>query len=399
MALKVSRLLLRSKDVRHAHLCAKCFATQVAVAPEKTFCHFRTTQFDPTNHTKEHEARFYTVPQDVQDSVFGVYKVPRKLEVLNDMFAEMSIMVRQPFLEVKSYIESYDYSLPALRIMLYGKMGCGKAVTQAHLLHYAAVNNWIIVSKEYAAHWVKRPKDHTQNASDETLIDSPIDAAVWLQHFRVLNAKRLKELNLTATQTYKWSEREVTEKGEPLTNIVDHGVERMKHACDCMAALLQEIKMQTDAGRMKTMVIIKGVNCFWQDTYLRRLDKSYIPAKDLTIVRHIKEILKNDWRNAAIVVSVDEVALSLKHLGFTHENVPCYYPKYLLGLEGFEFFEPFLPVYVPEYSEKEIDSCLDYYIDRGFIQNPKGWTEEGRAELKFLSGYNPRELLKILRWR
>lgn len=397
--MKLCRSLLRPKGFRDVDLCARCFATQVAVAPEKAFFHFRTTESNPTNHTVDHEARFYTVPEHIQKSVFQVHKVPKKLEIMNDMFAEMCIMVRQPFLEVKSYIESYDYSLPALRIMLYGKLGCGKAVTQAHLLHYAAVNDWVIVSKEWAAHWVKRPKDHVQNARDETLTDSPIDAALWLQHFRVLNATRLKELNLTTTQTYKWSEREATEKGEPLTNIVDHGVERMKHACDCMAALLQEIKLQTDAGRMKTMVIVKGVNSFWQNTYLRRLDKSYIGAKDLTIVRNFKEILKNDWRNAAIVVSVDEAAMSLKHHGLTIDQVPCYYPKYLLGLEGFEFFEPFIPVHVPKFNEKEMDSCLDYYIDRGYIQNPKGWTEEGRAELKFISGYNPRDLGKICRWR
>lgn len=44
--------------------------------------------------------------------------------------------------------------------------------------------------------WVKRPKEHTANAADETLIDSPIDAAVWLQHFRVLNSQLLQELNV-----------------------------------------------------------------------------------------------------------------------------------------------------------------------------------------------------------
>ncbi|KAL3204804.1 hypothetical protein MRX96_041187 [Rhipicephalus microplus] len=351
MVLKIGRLLLRSKQEFAA---LQDFGVLI-----------------PTNHTVDHEAKFYTVPEHVQKSLFEVYKVPKKFQTLNEMFGEMSIMVRQPYLEVKSYIESYDYSLPALRIMLYGQMGCGKAITQAHLLHYALANNWIVVPKEWAAHW----------------------------QFRVLNATRLKELNLTTTQTYNWSEREATQKGEPLTNIVEHGVERMKHACSCMGALLQEIKMHTDSGRMKTMVIVKGVNSFWQDTYIRRLDRSYIPAKDLIIVRAFKEILKNDWRNAAIVVSVDQAALSLKHLGFTHENVPCYYPKYLLGLEGFEFFEPFIPVHVPKYSEKEIDSCLDYYLDRGYIQNPNGWTDEGKAELKFLSGYNPRELCKVCRWR
>lgn len=40
-----------------------------------------------------------------------------------------------------------------------GQMGCGKALTQAHLLHYAAVNNWIIVSKEWGEYsaWCWHP--------------------------------------------------------------------------------------------------------------------------------------------------------------------------------------------------------------------------------------------------
>ncbi|CAN8005531.1 unnamed protein product, partial [Ixodes hexagonus] len=363
--------LLRLSCLREPELCRQRFSTQVAPA-YKTPSNFRTSESNPTNHTKQHEGLFYTVPPNVQKSLFQIFRPTKKMETLNEMFAEFCVMVRQPFLEVKTYLESYNYSLPALRIMLYGKQGSGKAVTQAHLLHYAAVNNWLIISKDWAPIWVKNPKEHAANTLDETLIDSPIDAAVWLQHFRVLNSQLLQELNLTTTETYKWSEREVTEKGEPLTNIIDHGVERIKHACDCLGALLREIKQYTNSGRMKTMVILRGVNSFWQDSYLRRVDGSFIPAEDFTIVRHFKELLKNDWRNAAIVVTVDATALSLSHLKMDQLDVPSYYPKYLLGLKGFEFFEPFVPVHVPGYSEKEIESCLDYYIDRRYIQNRRG---------------------------
>ncbi|CAN8011866.1 unnamed protein product [Ixodes pacificus] len=397
MAQKVARSLLRSSCLREPELCRR-FSTQVAPA-YKTPSNFRTSESNPTNHTKQHEGLFYTVPPDIQKSIFQIFRPTKKMEIMNEMFAEFCVMVRQPFLEVKAFLENYNYNLPALRIMLYGKQGSGKAVTQAHLLHYAAVNNWLILSKDWAPMWVKRPKEHTANATDETLIDSPIDAAVWLQHFRVLNSQLLQELNLTATETYKWSEREVTEKGEPLTNIIDHGVERIKHSCDCLGALLREVKQYTNSGRVKTLVILRGVNTFWHDSYLRRLDGSFIPAEDFSIVRHFKEVLKNDWKNAAIVVTVDPTGLPLRHLKMDQLDVPSYYPKYLLGLKGFEFFEPFVPVHVPGYSEKEIESCLDYYVDRRYIQNRRGWTEEGRMELKFLSGYNPHQLARICQAR
>lgn len=351
-------------------------------------------------HTKQHEGLFYTVPPDLVNSLFQLNRLPKKLEQMNEMFAECCFMVRSPFLELKSLVESYDYSLPALRIVVYGKYGCGKTVTLAHFLHYAvALKDWMIVTKMWPKAWVKRPQEAAPQDADEQCWDSPVDAAVWLQHFRHINGALLKSLELTTTRKYQWSEREETAAGEPLTNVIQHGVDRMKHACQCVGALVQELKHHTNAGRTKTLVVVDGVNTFWQDTYLKRTNCSLVAAQDLSLVRNFMEVLKNDWRNAAVVVSVDELALSLENLGLDYRHVPSYYPKHLLGKLGMEFFEPFVPVHVPKYSEKEMESCLDYYVDRAYIQNPKGRTPEGRAELKFLSGYNPMELGHLCRWR
>lgn len=39
-----------------------------------------------------------------------------------------------------------------------------------------------------------------------------------------------------------WSKREKTEAGAPLAQLVEHGISRVKYACDVVDALIKEIK-------------------------------------------------------------------------------------------------------------------------------------------------------------
>lgn len=39
---------------------------------------------------------------------------------------------------------------------------------------------------------------------------------------------------------------------------------------------------------------------------------------------------------------------------------------------GFDSMDPFIPVSVPNYSEKEFESCYLYYMDRQWLQHPQG---------------------------
>ena len=41
-------------------------------------------------------------------------------------------------------------------------------------------------------------------------------------------------------------------------------------------------------------------------------------------------------------------------------------------LQGFEFMDPFVPVFVDNYNEKEMESCIEYYIHKKWIQNEAG---------------------------
>lgn len=100
-------------------------------------------------HTADHIGKFYVVPQRVQSGLFNVYQLTKKARQLHKLAGEFSIMVRAPFLEVRDYIQNYDYSQPAFRVMLYGRLGTGKSHTMAHIMHYAYTNDYLLVAKSW----------------------------------------------------------------------------------------------------------------------------------------------------------------------------------------------------------------------------------------------------------
>ncbi|PRD31059.1 UNVERIFIED_CONTAM: Dap3 [Trichonephila clavipes] len=162
---------------------------------------------------------------------------------------------------------------------------------------------------------------------------------------------------LSTHKSYTWSKREITEEGAPLMDIVEHGVQRVRHSSDCIGALLREIKLHSQSGKFKVMVIVDGVNAFWNQTNVKRPDKSLVPSQEITPAHAFMKLLQNDW--------------------------------------GFEHLDPFIPIETENYTEKEINSVLDYYCDRLWIQSERAQQEGGRKQIKFLSGYNPYEVMKV----
>lgn len=65
--------------------------------------------------------------------------------------------------------------------------------------------------------------------------------------------------------------------------------------------------------------------------------------------------------------------------------------RYLLGKDGFNYLDPFVPVNIPEYDKKELYSCMEYYRERKWVQPYPGQDEE----VAFISAMNPFRLMKI----
>ncbi|XP_013773297.1 28S ribosomal protein S29, mitochondrial-like isoform X1 [Limulus polyphemus] len=375
-----------------ANLSGIRYSSTEAVPSATPFAHFRTLESDPVNHTNNHEAQFYTMTPSVHKTLFQLGGISKSFEIQCKTFQEVCLMVRKPALEVMEYLKQANYDHPTIRYILYGRKGTGKTLTLAHLLHYGFNKKWMLLHVPWAPNWTRRPREIAPSISREGRIDMPVDAAVWLQQFKSQNEQLLKDLDLRAQKSYTWSKREVTQEGEPLLSIADHGINRMKHASDCVAVILKELREYSQKGMFTTFVAVDGVNCFFRPTDVKRENKVIVPADEITLIRAFKKLLKNDWNHGAVVVTVDEIA---SPVGYRDSHMP----KYLLGQEGFELFEPFIPICVENYSRKEIESCLDYFIDRLWIQTEEGRTPEGKEELIFISGSNPYRLMEICKSR
>ncbi|XP_022217719.1 28S ribosomal protein S29, mitochondrial [Drosophila obscura] len=348
---------------------------------------FRTAVANPGEHSALHVAKFYTIPVEQKKQIFTGGGLPKQYEQQIKTFTESCLMVRSPALELLHYIKNADLTKPVVRYVLYGENGVGKTLTMAHVLHYGAINDFLLVHVPWAPNWMKRPKE-ASNASQEGMLDLPFDAAAWLVHFKTQNAKLLQQLQLKTSKEYVWSKRESTPVGSSLIELVEHGIARIKYATDTTVALISELKQLSTAGQCKIMVAIDGFNAFFHpETRIFSDNKQRVTPDRITLTQPFLDITSYDWTNGVCILSVDKIAM-------TEGYMDSYMPRYLLGTEGFEHIDPFVPVHVDNYTDKEFHSYINYYLDRHWInKTPQGFEEQ----LKFMSNKNPYTLMQLVK--
>ncbi|XP_064152468.1 28S ribosomal protein S29, mitochondrial [Anguilla rostrata] len=358
---------------------------------------FRTAEGDPAHHSEHHLGQHYTLPPATMRSLFP-HGLPPRFQLQVKTFNECSVMVREPAVEIISHLKRADYSKPAIRYLLYGERGSGKTMSLCHAMHYCYNQGWMILHIPDAHLWVKNCSELHPSAFHSSRYDQPIQAVQWLRNFRVTNEHFLSKIK--TTRRYMWTKRESTEEGQPLKEIVEHGLSRVKSSCDVVGALLRELRLQAggpEVGgpeeeegqkRFRLAVAVDGTNALWGRTTLKKEDKTMIAPEELTLVHNLRKMLKNDWCGGAIITALSQT-------GSLFKPTSAYLPQELLGEEGFVSLEPFLPVPVPVYGEKEFESCYQYYIDRNWLQHPQSRTEEGKKEIIFLSNRNPAVLERL----
>ncbi|XP_068626414.1 small ribosomal subunit protein mS29 [Battus philenor] len=349
---------------------------------------FRTTEASPVQQGENHVGLFYTLDKNLCNKLFSHGGLPKSYKKQNKTFAETTLMVRKPALDVIDCIKSSDLSKPAIRYVLYGEKGTGKSLTIAHLVHYAHEDGFLIVHVPWVTEWlwkVPRTKEMSNSQTREGFVDIPLDAAAWLLHFKTQNQTLLKSGDLQVSKDYVWSKRETTPAGAPLSELVEQGISRVKYSCDVIDALVHEVKLLSSNKKCKTFVAIDAFNCFFYPrTRLSTPTKKVVMPEEVTLTTSFLELTKNDWTNGAIVVSVDNIAIPRDH---QESNLP----RYLLYKKGFEHLDPFVPVEVKRYSDKEFLSCASYYRDRLWLRGP----EELESELKLASACNPYMFMEL----
>jgi small subunit ribosomal protein S29 len=377
-----SSQLLRRLSSNSFH-SSQLFSSLAAVDPKPD--DFRTAQ-EVSQHTPAELSKFYTIAQPIRKRLFSHGGLPKKFEKQIKTFGEACFMVRQPAVELIHYIKNTDFNKPVCRYLIYGNDGVGKSMTLAHMLDYGVQNGFVLVHVPWVPNWFKKPKETANSATQEGFIDLPLDAAAWLIHFRNQNAELLEKLKLTVSKDYIWSKREQTSAGASLQELIDHGINRVKFASDTVAALLFELKTQSTQGKCKTMVAIDGYNSFFlPHTRILTDTKQMVTPDKVTLTEPFINITNFDWTNGVCLLVVDKMAAIAEHQASD-------LPRYLMGKNGFEHVDPFVPIKVENYSEKEYINCIDYYINRRWIQNTGDGFEN---ELKFLSNQNPYKLMTL----
>ncbi|CAO1391346.1 unnamed protein product [Diamesa hyperborea] len=375
-------LLRRSSKVFRSNL--GLFST--AAEPKVKLDEFRTLENDPRKQSLDNAAKFYQIAPEIKKKLFSHGGLTKSYEKQIKTFGESCLMIREPALEIINYINNTDFNKPTVRYVMYGDNGVGKSTAMAHLLHYGYEMGFLLVHVPWLPYWYKHPKESGNSASQEGFIDLPLDAAAWLIHFKTQNADLLAKMDLKVSKDYVWSKRETTPAGSKLTELVDHGINRVKFASEVIAALVSEIKQQSSEGKFKTMVLIDGYNSlFYPETRIFGENKVKMTPDKITLTQPFIDITNYDWTNGVCILTVDKMAM----LGWNRES---FLPRYLLGQEGFEHLDPFVPIKIDNYSEKEFNSCIGYYVNRRWIQNVDDGYDN---ELKHLSDSNPYKLMDL----
>ncbi|KAM6106447.1 LOW QUALITY PROTEIN: small ribosomal subunit protein mS29 [Pterocles gutturalis] len=376
---------------------------------------FYTSENDPANHTERHEGRLYSIPLEEVKAVFP-HGLPYRFQqqVLYKTFNEACLMVRKPALELR-YLKNSNFAHPAVRYVICifshlldgrmpikckqyklifwrfsltvcvgdGERGTGKTMTLCHVVHYCTRQGWLVVHIPDAHLWVKNCKELMQSSYNKERLDQPLQASAWLKNFKTSNERFLKEIK--TQKKYVWGKRESTEEGRPLGE-VEQGLARVRNASDAVGVVLKEIKQQCHLGSFRLLVAVDGVNALWGRTTLKKEDKSPVSPEELTLVHNLRKMM-NDWSGGAVVTTLSQT-------GSLFKPSSAYLPQELLGKEGFDALDPFVPVPVPNYSPREFESCYRYYLHRR-LQHENARTEAGKEELRFLSGSNPRQLDRL----
>lgn len=357
---------------------------------------WKTDQQDPRKHNETQLGLFYHLPED-EKTLISIYGAKSPYHPVTTRYynalGQTPLMIRKPALTAMDYIKkinSLDKPLPNIRILFYGDQGTGKTHTLVHLLHYLHLcQEHIIIHIPKVRRFTRSPNDFEESTSRPGRINTPMDAATLLNLFKIQNAALLEKTkeSLLCSQDYKWSLREVTKAGEPLIKIADHGVNRVIHASDCVAVLIKELMLASDQGKIKLASILDDVKFLFnlEAGIIKHKDHKLIYVDEMTVARALKKLIKGTYKGGLVLAACEDEDLRKQNQT----------PKQVLGIDGWQHFDPCLPINVPVYSRKEFDSVMNFYQDVGWLCRPESCTVEARDEIRFLSAMNPLQVASV----
>ncbi|KAK0414072.1 hypothetical protein QR680_007134 [Steinernema hermaphroditum] len=366
-----------------------CSLLRVAPSLGRAVCarHFRAATNDPSALSLSDVGKMYEVPMAIADGLGFKRNLPSAYRKQLDTLNECVWMCRKPFLEVVNCLQVVRQSFPSIRLVLWGKFGTGKSITLHQAVHYAHSQEWVVFTVDSAMNLTRHADEIQMSSYKNGRIDAPGLAVGLLNLFKQQNQSQWKKLSeLTTSKAYEWTKVDRTAEGKPITDIVEMGLSAPFVASDCVGALVRELKLHSSSGAIKLLVAIDDANSLYGKTLVKRADRTYAPAADLTLVHHVRKFFSNDWSNGATVMVADKKEISDARDMLT---TPLNTPLELFGEEGFDAIDPFIPIETQLYTKEEANAVYDYYVDKKWLTSPQAQTEEARKQLMYLSAFNP----------
>lgn len=351
---------------------------------------WRANEDDPRKHNGSHLGLFYQLPkEDEITKIFG-YPSPYAPEItyFYKTIKMMPLMVRQPTLSIIDILRnSANQQEPNKRFLIYGDPGHGKTHALTHLTHYLHLGQeHILIQPREIKRFTIAPLEHSVSTSRPGRIDTQLHSAAFLQQFRIQNSSLLERNRdlLTCSKDYRWSAREITKAGEPIDNIIQHGIDRVIHSSDCVAVLMKELAMAADSGKIKIATIIDEVGYLfhYHAGSKKHPDYKRVLVDEMTVPRALKKLIKGNHKGSITVASCDDILT-------TKQNQT---PEDVLREDGLDHFQNSHRIHMPKYNRIEFENCMNLYQDIGWTTRPESRTQETRDEIRFVSGLNPREV-------
>jgi len=394
-------------------------------------------------HDQRHLGRIFTMTQESLD-VHGVGNKDRypnwmlrtELVEHQQCLNEHAFLLRSPMLEATQYLKQIKARREAaqptedgakggansLRILFWGEDGCGKKTSLLYTTDYCHREGYIILNFYKFRQWYFHYKEMQESNWKEGRYDHIARSQTFLKEFLIYNREKMGDLKTHSD--YSWSAREKTEAGSPLLDVVETGITRPVVAADALGVLFKELRLHCqeavargEPDSCRVALVVDGMSkLFVEKTYIDRkmptkvpkgpfkqdhIDASIAPD-ELSVVRNIKKMLDPALPNTVVLGSADIVdVISIRGVKYVDKlrqamipETQSYYPFSLLGQEGWEALNPFVPIELGRYSQPEMDTVIDYHVDRNYL-SPLAATEPGRQEIHFLSARHPLDFMKF----
>ncbi|GMT16924.1 hypothetical protein PFISCL1PPCAC_8221, partial [Pristionchus fissidentatus] len=336
---------------------------------------------------KEDVGKLYEINKEQYAQLNLGKNLPSTMKKQCETLSECVSLVREPLVEVVSWLDATSPSRPSTRLCLWGPFGTGKTLTLNQACHAAVEKGFVLLHHRSAMTLTRRVQEVEMSTFVPGRINDPVNAATILNEFKMHNTHLWAKLGeLKTHRAYEWTKKDKTAEGRPLTEIVEMGLSAPFLSSDCVGGLLRELRLHASEGNIKLLVAIDDANSLWGKTLVKRADRTYANPSDLTLVQHYRRLLENDWSNGTVLLVADKKEISDARDKLT---VPLHTPMECFGLEGFMAVEPIVPIETNLYSEKEIKSLHEYYVEKNWLSSKNAQSESGLMELKSISAFNP----------